>query len=430
MTVLYYSGSSEVIGMSGYGVEILVGFPMADERTEVCSVKEYRRVVCSRCGVPCSHGGMDSPHCLQKDVFLACGGLTCGLRDGELEQVLESIRVCPVKTGELILKEGNKNREIFLVLDGEMSVCKRDEQDGGEFEISRLGAGSFFGEMSWLDSQPASATVMAVTEGRVAAVSVEGLSTEIRLKIAMNIARGVTKRLREQNSAHVRSLVREAQELRMRNLFGRFYIVTMVIFGIVTVIPLYFQSAEQTGLRQMFNSWLALFILLLPTGYFLHRAHLPASTFGLTFTGWRQALRESGLIILLLTVILFSLHWFLRAPDDLFFSWSQMQGYTPGTFFLYLALYPIHSFLQELLARGVLQGALQVFLGDVHCLVPSFLVSILFGVAHLQYGLATAWLTFSVSMIFGITYYRHRTLVGVTCIHAVVGTLAMAVGWI
>jgi len=400
----------------------------AEEQQFGCA-EDFRGLMCRRCGSQCNHGEDISRQFVAAATF-ACGGLTRHLTDEQLTELLSEIKTQSMATGTVIIEEGSLNDQIYLLVDGEVSICKEGIDAEAEFEIARLKQGNFFGELSWLDSRPASATVKVVEDCRLVAIPVQMLPAEIRYRLALNIARGVAGRLREQNAAHVASLGREAKELRTRNLFGRFYIVTMVLFGILTVLPIYLQSAQKTGLAQMFNSWVAVLILLIPMVYFLRRARLPASTFGLTFRGSRQALREACIVIILLSGILLVSRWFTKDASEPFFTWGKTQGYTAVTLGIYLALYPVHSFLQELIARGVLQGALQIFLGDIHFLVPSTVVAVLFGIAHMQYGMAIASLTFSVGVLFGVIYYRHKTLVGVTVIHCVMGILAMAVGWI
>ncbi len=398
---------------------------------ELTAVEDYRSLVCGKCEAECSRG-LDKTQIFSPEDYLGCGGLTRDLSDAQLAQLMSGMRARSVRAGEAILGEGSVNNQIYLLLHGEVSIRKRGEDEDAkrEFEISRLQKGAFFGELSWLDSRPASATVTAVGDCEIAALPVDELPSELRSRLALNIARGIAERLRDQNDAHVQSLAREAAELRMRNLFGRFYIVTMVLFGILTVLPIYLPSARATGLSQMFHSWAALLTLLLPMIYFLRRAKLPASTFGLTLRGSRRALLEGTLVIAVLATVMFTTRWITREAGEPFFNWGKTQGYTAVTLAIYLTVYPLHSFLQELIARGVLQGALQIFLGDIHYLVPSAVVSILFGIAHLQYGISAAGLTFAVGIIFGVMYYRQKTLVGVTLIHSVAGILAMAVGWI
>ena len=61
--------------------------------------------------------------------------------------------------GEVIVREGDEGREMYLIQDGAADVFK--SVDGTEVRLATLERGSFFGEMSLLESLPRSATVRA-----------------------------------------------------------------------------------------------------------------------------------------------------------------------------------------------------------------------------------------------------------------------------
>ena len=62
-----------------------------------------------------------------------------------------------------LLTEGSHHDAIYLVLDGELSVSVK----GRNTAIAYVGKGEIVGEMSLLESQPASATLCAITPVRV-----------------------------------------------------------------------------------------------------------------------------------------------------------------------------------------------------------------------------------------------------------------------
>jgi CRP/FNR family transcriptional regulator, cyclic AMP receptor protein len=61
-----------------------------------------------------------------------------------------------VQDGEVLIAEGKPMDSVILLLDGELSVVTGDTG-----EISRLGVGEIVGEMSYVDSAPPSASVIA-----------------------------------------------------------------------------------------------------------------------------------------------------------------------------------------------------------------------------------------------------------------------------
>jgi small-conductance mechanosensitive channel/CRP-like cAMP-binding protein len=62
---------------------------------------------------------------------------------------------------EFILEEGHKGRTFYIVRSGEVAVYENNE------ELTRLGPGTFFGEMALLTGEARNATVMSVTEAEV-----------------------------------------------------------------------------------------------------------------------------------------------------------------------------------------------------------------------------------------------------------------------
>lgn len=66
--------------------------------------------------------------------------------------------------GEVAIREGEEGRGIYLIVNGEMAVVRRDEIKKGEMiYLTTLRAGDVFGEISTVMKKPATATVQSVT---------------------------------------------------------------------------------------------------------------------------------------------------------------------------------------------------------------------------------------------------------------------------
>jgi CRP/FNR family cyclic AMP-dependent transcriptional regulator len=82
-----------------------------------------------------------------------------GLPDSALERLLGLMRIRQCAAGEVICAEGDPAREMFIVRSGAVEVRKRALD--GDACLARLQAGDEFGEMSLIDIQPRSASVVA-----------------------------------------------------------------------------------------------------------------------------------------------------------------------------------------------------------------------------------------------------------------------------
>jgi len=77
------------------------------------------------------------------------------LDSGHLDRIAGSVREKKVETGAILAHQDRRERDFMLMLDG----AARVERDGKV--LARLKAGDFAGEMSLIDGQPRSASVIA-----------------------------------------------------------------------------------------------------------------------------------------------------------------------------------------------------------------------------------------------------------------------------
>ena len=70
-------------------------------------------------------------------------------------------RVC--QQGEVIVKEGEPGRSMFIIVEGQVNIVRQDET-GQHVTLAMMGEGEFFGEMALLCAGPRLSTVVAGTE--------------------------------------------------------------------------------------------------------------------------------------------------------------------------------------------------------------------------------------------------------------------------
>lgn len=71
-----------------------------------------------------------------------------------------------IKEGECLITEGAQSSEMFWILNGKFRITK-ENQDGKNIIIGEANAGELIGEMSFLDGQTRSATVVALEDSEV-----------------------------------------------------------------------------------------------------------------------------------------------------------------------------------------------------------------------------------------------------------------------
>jgi len=78
----------------------------------------------------------------------------------ERKEVTDTATLHGFSTGEVIIREGDPGRSIYVVINGRVKIFGRDYQ-GKEFELAVLEAGEFFGEMAFLTGKPRLVSAMA-----------------------------------------------------------------------------------------------------------------------------------------------------------------------------------------------------------------------------------------------------------------------------
>jgi CRP/FNR family transcriptional regulator, cyclic AMP receptor protein len=90
--------------------------------------------------------------------------LFSGFREKELRRVAELARIVDVPAGTAVTQIGEPGDSFFVIIDGTVAV--RTPVGTG----AQLHPGEFFGEMSLLDGEPRSATIVATTDLRLLVV--------------------------------------------------------------------------------------------------------------------------------------------------------------------------------------------------------------------------------------------------------------------
>lgn len=135
-----------------------------------------------------------------------------GLTQEERMQVEKIGAVKKYAKGDHVVHEDEEGGSLFVILSGRLRVEKGIDSDRRKC-LKELGADEFFGEMSFFDSAPRSAAVVADEDCELMELprdSFESLVTSnpvIGAKIYRNMARTLTDRLRDNNDEIKRTIL-------------------------------------------------------------------------------------------------------------------------------------------------------------------------------------------------------------------------------
>ncbi len=140
--------------------------------------------------------------------------LFSGLENEEIEKLASAATVRTFTKNSVVIREGEHSDSIYLINSGKVKVLISDTE-GHEVILSILGPGDYFGEMSLIDSQPRSATVVSMEPVHFAVITKPDFDRCLNHnpKIVSHILVELAKRLRSAN--------RKIEGLALMDVYGR-----------------------------------------------------------------------------------------------------------------------------------------------------------------------------------------------------------------
>jgi CRP/FNR family transcriptional regulator, cyclic AMP receptor protein len=138
-------------------------------------------------------------------AFLVATPFFGGLSDASLDLLISMLVERRFEVGATVVAEGEPGRSMYIVHSGELVVCKLGES-GHLVRMTRLGPGDFFGEMTLIEVQNRSATVIAESPIVLYELTARNLYTYYKADIyayamvLQNINRELCRRLRGADS--------------------------------------------------------------------------------------------------------------------------------------------------------------------------------------------------------------------------------------
>lgn len=356
-----------------------------------------------------------------------------GLAEADVRAVAAHCHRIELAEDVVVAEQGDPGRAMFLVARGELAVVRRD----GDVEVvvNNVGSGQDVGIMALFDGGLRTATLRTTRPTVVYRLDYEDFSAAFGdsssspfALMLRNELRMQTEFLKSGNEASTAAYRREFEESRRRLRFGSF---VAFLIGSVTLYAFLLRIFLGSFVGRIDSTFITAGILvgcLLIYVPMMRRSGFPMATYGLTLVGWRRSVAESlgwtagfllvvtGLKAVLLQVVpswqgqpLFSFYGFTRYPDL-------------ATAFGLMGIYCVLAPVQELIARGAMQSSLHEFLtGPRRDTFAILLSTLMFAQIHLHLNPSYAIAVFLPSLFWGALYARHRTLVGVSISHILIG---------
>lgn len=139
-------------------------------------------------------------YCLSHTRKLLLGlKLFQGMQEDQLATLLEHAELIECQAGDYLIQEGEQGHEIFVLIAGQVEICKRVKSQ--QKIIQKLGPGECFGEMSLIDLRSRSASVRAPVACKLIRIDGDCITASpgLAINIYRNIAILLSQRLRHAN---------------------------------------------------------------------------------------------------------------------------------------------------------------------------------------------------------------------------------------
>jgi len=346
-------------------------------------------------------------------------------------QLLES-KMHPVQLvkGEILFEEESTDNEIFFIQKGKLEILKKGHR------LALLKDGDFVGEIAAiLENVPRTAGVRAIEPCFLFKLSLKDLKEvskqhpNLYTKVIANLSKSVVKRLKLSSEAQISEINKRLVLAEMRISMGRFLIYLLsVVVSFFFILKILYSFQVGFEITSFFTIPLIVFFCIF-VGLLIKHSPYPAREYGLTLRNWKKSLVESLLFTIPILVFILFVKWILLKTSPAFSDKSLFRITVlinqPISLLAWIAMtigYVFSAPLQEVLARGCLQGMLEKFLVQKNRRFLAILFSnLIFSSLHFEFPIQIVVFVFFVGLFWGWLYSRHHTLIGVSISHFIIG---------
>lgn len=152
---------------------------------------------------------------LSRSVMDSLSGIPmfAALSDEELSFVAGFMNAVDVLSGDVVFLEGERGDYVCFVAEGLLEVSKKAGDSDRRAVITTLSPGHSIGEMALIDEAPRSATVVALADTRMVALTRQGFESLVKkdpmigIKLMKGISRLLSANLRKTSSQLAETLL-------------------------------------------------------------------------------------------------------------------------------------------------------------------------------------------------------------------------------
>ena len=163
--------------------------------------------------------------------LIAQAPLFKGLTEKELNHLIETGAEQDFKQGEIVFDKNTATSEMFVLLEGKVSVIVQLPGYAEAIEVATIGKGETFGEVSFMDGKPRSATIKSLTDTKVLRIGRGDFNAlvekdpRIGIIVMNNMINILCERLRETDkdlTSNIKNVKDQHLKSRIHTFYSRF----------------------------------------------------------------------------------------------------------------------------------------------------------------------------------------------------------------
>jgi len=158
--------------------------------------------------------------------------LFTSIADTELQLIAEKFEAASYQPGQIIIKEGEIGRHLYVILEGQVRVVAAIDDNESDITLSFLNTGDYFGEMSLITGEPRSATVIAETLTKTLTLNKKDFDYIIlkNPQVTLSITHILSQRLKNANRARKNAEISYMQRIAPRGSITEFDVTRLMKF--------------------------------------------------------------------------------------------------------------------------------------------------------------------------------------------------------